>query len=127
MTNENTKPGLVRQGDVLLIPVADVPDADIAPAKEDARGLVLAEGETSGHHHAVFGRGARLMRFRSEARQELVVIVGRGGAEVRVVGGESGGVPRHHPVRLGPGKYLARVQRQWTSADEAARSRTVND
>jgi len=127
MTMENTKRGLVRQGDVLLIPVSDVPDADVAPAKKDARGLVLAEGETSGHHHAVFGRGAKLMRFHAEARQELVVVVGRGGAEVRVVGGESGGVPRHHPVRLGPGKYLARVQRTWTSADEAARSRQVND
>lgn len=112
------KRGIVRQGDVLLLPVDDV-SGDEAPAAKDARGLVLAEGETSGHHHALIGRGAKLFRFRAEGRQEMIVVVGRGGAEVRVIGGESGGVPRHHRMPLGAGKYLARGQRQWTSEDEA--------
>ena len=44
----------IRQGDVLLIPV------DRMPAKKrtktirpDARGIVLAEGEVTGHYHAI--------------------------------------------------------------------------
>lgn len=126
MKTKKVARGIVRQGDVLLIPVEDVPAGDVGPAKKDPRGLVLAEGETSGHHHALFGRGAKLFRFRAEGRQEMIVVVGRGGAEVRVVGGDVGGVPRHHPVQLGPGKYVARVQRQWTIEDEA-RSRQVAD
>ena len=112
---------MYRQGDVLLIATSEVGDE---PEKKDPRGIVLAEGETSGHHHAVFGRGAKLMRFRDAARQERVVIVGKGGAEVRVVGGGSGGVDRHTPIRLEPGRYLQRVQRSWTSENY---SRAVED
>jgi hypothetical protein len=115
--------GIYRQGDVILQRVADV-DVDVAsslaPAPKDARGIVLADGETSGHHHAVFGRGAKLLAFRDVARQERVLVVGRGGAEVRVVGGGSGGVDRHTPISLTPGNYRVRVQRSWDAAAEIA-------
>ncbi|AYL40177.1 hypothetical protein ACFTZ8_15550 [Streptomyces fungicidicus] len=53
---------MYRQGDVLIVPVADgavpshVPDAPREP--RDGRGrLVLALGEVTGHAHAVVGRG----------------------------------------------------------------------
>lgn len=121
---KRAKRGLVRQGDVLLIPVTDVTqETELAP--RDERGIVLAEGETSFHHHQVFGRGAKLYAFRDTARQERLLVVGRGGAEVRVVGGGSGGVDRHTPISLTPGKYLVRVQRQWDSA--LAAQHTVQD
>jgi hypothetical protein len=114
------------QGDVFFM---RVPDDMAPPASElepvtDPRGLVLAEGETSGHYHALFGHGAKLMRFR--ATGEMLITVGKSGAMVRVVGGEVRGTPRHLPVHLAPGKYISRVQRQWTSEDEA-RSRRVED
>jgi len=112
--------GLVRQGDVILIPTTEEPSETLAP--KDARGLVLAEGETSGHFHAVFGRGCKL--FARSAANERMLIVARGGAEVRVVGGGSAGVDRHTPISLAPGKYLVRVQRSWTSANA---SRQVQD
>lgn len=116
-----TKANLIRQGDVLLQRADDVDVTELSPAPKDARGIVLAEGETSGHHHAVFGRGTKLFAFRSNsARQERVLVVGRGGAEVRVVGGGSGGVDRHTPVSLTPGKYRVRVQRTWSAEDERA-------
>lgn len=117
-----SKRGIVRQGDVILIPVDSTPDG-VEPETKDKRGLVLAEGESSGHHHAVFGRGAKLFRFR-EQRAERLLTVGRSGAEVRVVGGGAGGVDRHTPVSLKPGNYIVRVQRSWTSENA---SRQVQD
>ena len=122
-----TKRMMVRQGDVLLIPIVAPVKEVVAAAKKDARGVVLAEGETSGHHHAVFGRGCKLFAFRDTANAARVLVVGRAGAEVRVVGGESAaGVPRHHPVSLAPGAWEVRIQRAWSVADEA-RSRQVAD
>lgn len=112
------KPKMIRQGDVLLICVSEPRETEAKPVA-DPRGVVLAEGETSGHHHAVFGRGAKLFRFRGPSAERLLV-VGRGGAEIRVVGGESGGVPRHHPVQVAAGKYVVRTQREWSIEQERA-------
>jgi predicted amidohydrolase len=42
----------VRQGDVLLIPVDNVP-ADAKRKRRTKRGIVLAEGEATGHAHVV--------------------------------------------------------------------------
>jgi hypothetical protein len=109
----------VRQGDVILIPTDDKPGDTQAP--EDPRGLVLAEGETSGHCHALFGRGCKLF---NRSAGERMLVIGRGGAELRVVGGGAGGVDRHTPVSLKPGNYLVRVQRSWTSENA---SRQVQD
>ncbi len=62
---------MIRQGDVLLVSVSPDKSA-LEPAPKDARGLVLAEGETSGHHHAVFGKGARLCRYKKERLGERI-------------------------------------------------------
>lgn len=43
-----------RQGDVLLIEVNAVPQ-DATKRKRDARGVVLMEGERTGHHHRFDG------------------------------------------------------------------------
>ena len=115
---------MFRQGDVILIPTKRPKASALIPAPSDARGIVLAEGETSGHHHAVFGDGAKLFRFRDDRRQERLLVLARGG-DVRVVGGESNGVPRHHPVTLTKGAYLVRTQRFWSLED--ARSVNVAD
>ena len=106
---------MYRQGNVLMMSVAG--DQDVGEEITDPRGVVLAEGETSGHFHAVLGRGgaSKLMRFR-DGRADRLLEVGNGGAEVRVVGGGSGGADRHTPISLAPGKYIVRVQRAWTSA-----------
>lgn len=113
---------MARQGDVLLMRIS-AKAAELEPAPKDARGLVLAEGETSGHYHAVFGKGAKLCRYKSSAAQR-VVVVPREGCTVRVVGGGAGGVDRHTPISLASGKWAVRIQRAWTS--ELA-SRRVTD
>lgn len=111
---------MVRQGDVLFIPVT-VKASEVEDAHRDPRGLVLAEGESSGHYHALFGPGAKLMRFKDTG--QLVAKVGRLG-EVRVVGGEVAGTPRHTTMRLTSGTYKTVTQRSWTSAQ---RNQAVHD
>ena len=103
---------MYRQGDVLLIPIKASIES-LEPALADPRGLVLAEGETSGHHHAIFGKGARLMQYKQTGQR--VVVVADAGAEMRVVGGGSGGVDRHTPIALATGHYEVRIQRQYSA------------
>lgn len=52
--------GIVRQGDVLLVPVEEIPGAG-GRAVEEGSHFVLAEGEATGHAHVVLGAG-RLFR-----------------------------------------------------------------
>lgn len=103
---------IYRQGDVIIIKCESAPVNGI-PAT-DPRGLVLADGETSGHHHQVFGRGAKLFRYKDTEQRFLTVA--KSGAVVRVVGGEVNGVPRHIPVKLEGGNYEIRIQKSWDSA-----------
>jgi hypothetical protein len=115
---------MFRQGDVLLITMAR--QEDLGEEVTDPRGLVLAAGETSGHFHALTGPGTKLFRFRDTTQLGRIAFVGKSGAELRVIGGGSGGKDRHTPVALKPGQYLSTVQRSWTEEDEA-RSRQVAD
>ncbi len=63
-----TKRTLYRQGDVLLELVDSIPaNADI-PIKRDKRGVILAEGEVTGHAHRIPSRHASLYRTESDAR-----------------------------------------------------------
>lgn len=104
----------IRQGDVILIPTRETTHGEQV---KDPRGVVLAEGESSGHHHAIVGRGHKLFE---RAGSERFLYVGGSGATLRVLGDES----RHEPVKVPPGSYLVRVQRSWSS--ESA-SRQVQD
>jgi hypothetical protein len=113
----------VRQGDVFLMRTARKPAAaDLDPVPRDPRGIVIAEGETSTHHHAVIGGGAKLSRFKDGRAERLLEL--ESDAEIRVIGGGSGGVDRHTPIAITAGAYLVRVQRAWDSANV---SRQVND
>ena len=96
---------LVRQGDVLLLAVAGLPDGvqELAP---DGRGLVLAEGEATGHAHAVVGGRARLLQ---EGRGSW-----RGNRRFLVVEQAAALVHEEHaPLELTPGVYELRRQREY--------------
>ena len=60
---------IYRQGDVLLIPVNAVPDG-VKKVRRTKRGLVLAEGEATGHAHAILDRGASLYELVSSSDVE---------------------------------------------------------
>lgn len=53
-----------RQGDVLLVEVEDIPE-DASPEPRHGR-IVLAEGEATGHAHAVHERDARTFTYEGE-------------------------------------------------------------
>lgn len=44
----------VRQGDVMLVPVARLPDGCVHIEPEQGRCFVLAHGEVTGHKHAIY-------------------------------------------------------------------------
>lgn len=107
-----------RQGDVLLIPESHPefkksPIADVVAAPKDPRGVVLAEGDSTAHHHKLDGRG-KLFRFTQPRTEMLVSVAAK--CSVVVVGAEVNGQPRHTGIPVKRGKVLARIQRAWTSA-----------
>lgn len=120
-TNTQREPIGPRQGDVLLIKIGKLPKG-IEPVPADPRGIVIAEGETSAHFHAVIGGGAKLFRFTDRRHTDLVVQL-ESDAEVHVVGGGSGDKDRHTSGPLPVGNYRARIQRR----NDAGRARQVQD
>ncbi len=93
--------GLLRQGDVLLIPVDRVPK-DVSVAESASR-LVLAEGEATGHAHAVLADEAQL----AEALDgSLYLLVGGQGSPALVH-------EEHDTIPLSPGSYEVRRQREY--------------
>ncbi|MFJ5946575.1 hypothetical protein [Streptomyces noursei] len=84
---------MYRQGDVLIVPVAEgaLPEhvRGLADEPRDARGrMVLALGEVTGHAHAVVGPGA--LRWVSGAWGPMLLHVPDGG---RVVHEEHAAIP----------------------------------
>lgn len=97
---------IIRQGDVLLVPVEAIPEA-ATPVKATARGLVLAEGEVTGHAHVMApdvvsmwdAAGQRYVRV--EAATDLRHTL------------PSGGQADHNPITVEPGEYEVRIQREY--------------
>jgi hypothetical protein len=120
---------LIRQGDVLLVPVDKVPDGIEA---QDASTVVLAEGEQSGHLHRFT---SNVTSFRAETaelaaaagiRPELramtdFIVVGGGGAELRHEY-ESGKQADHNPITVEPGAYRVVQQREEIGDEMAVRA-----
>jgi hypothetical protein len=67
-----------RQGDVFFQQISEIPD-NCEPVKRTDRGLVLAEGEATGHAHAVLEADCELF----EENGTLYLKVGESGAVVQ--------------------------------------------
>lgn len=113
---ENT----ARQGDVMLVRVAALPEG-LIPTKRDAHGrIVLAHGEHSGHGHAI--RDPHVCGFRLQATGDDPTGVS-GGVDYIEVGGSgpavlsheyvSGQMAEHEPVSLPPGLYKVELQQEY--------------
>lgn len=60
--SEHAKSGIIRQGDVMLVPIDRLPKR-LKPMDPDDQGrVVLAEGEVTGHAHALPFGGAVMFR-----------------------------------------------------------------
>ena len=100
--------GIIRQGDVLLVPVDGIPWSRQREITPERRGLVLAEGEATGHAHVVRGR-ARLVRATRHHQHP--------GETYLVVSGPAVVVhDEHDRIDLARGTYEVRRQREYAPA-----------
>src|SRR5437016_2761337 len=91
----------VRQGDVLLLPVACLPD-DVKKLKY-AKRIVLAEGEATGHAHVIEAKAGQVKQYVKQAEVYLEV-----NYPVELEHDE------HAAITLEPGIYQVRRQvEQW--------------
>jgi len=105
-----------RQGDVLLIPVDNIP-ANAKPVDPDGGKLILAYGEVTGHHHAVEQQdGVQLVT--AEQADELRMWLEISTAEPVALTHQE-----HATIMVPPGRYERRIQREY--APDAIR--TVQD
>jgi hypothetical protein len=99
------KPKLIRQGDVMFLPVAALPVGD---RKKRDSGTV-AYGEVTGHHHSLLTEDlTRAEVF--EIGGGLFVHVSDDGVRIE---GATFTHQEHLPVTLPPGDYEVRIQREY--------------
>ena len=103
---------MYRQGDVLILPVPQIPEDLVEVPREDGR-LVLAHGEVTGHAHAVEGEATFLAADLEDLERRFLRVE----AEVQVVHEE------HDTIVLPPGDYEVRRQREYSPEE----IRTVAD
>lgn len=95
----------VRQGDVLLLPVARLPkDAQRVPPEGDR--LILARGEATGHHHSVAVADAELYETANAVDRWLKVT-----RATTLTHQEHGG------IALGQGVYKVIRQREYSPSE----------
>jgi len=100
---------LFAQGDILIERVKDAPVSGDVVACEADGAFVLAEGELTGHRHAIYDR---VTLFRDDALAADIpsglylghVQVAEGGVDVVH--------QEHAPIRLAPGTWRVRRQRE---------------
>lgn len=122
--------GIFRQGDVLLVPVSDdeielINYENKAKRHRKLKGLVLAEGEATGHHHRVLtpSRPITTARIRT-ARLNTT------GAAVRVLTVPGDGAElvhdEHDTITLPAGKYQVQGQREFEAPTPVERQANPN-
>ncbi|MBX9589303.1 MAG: hypothetical protein K2X43_08360 [Hyphomonadaceae bacterium] len=104
------------QGDLLIERVDDVEPSGTMIAPDATGALVLAEGELTGHRHAIF---ERVTLFRDEALAREVP-AGLYIGHLKVEGGAATLRHQEHaPIALGEGTYRVRRQRELEPKDAA--------
>ena len=99
----------IRQGDVLLVPVKQLPE-HVRPVAPEAGRVVLAHGEVTGHAHSVDAAVARLFAV--------------SGVEDRFLRVETATAvthEEHDALPLDPGLYRVVRQREYDDEDEVRR------
>jgi len=94
---------MIRQGDVLIVPVKTIPQTAQRVAAENNR-LILARGEATGHHHSI-AMSDRVAMFRED---------GSGGGLFLTVAGDAPAMLEHQEhtaLPIAPGKHRVVIQR----------------
>jgi hypothetical protein len=96
-------PSQVRQGDVLLVPVDEIPEAATVVPRDQGR-VILAYGEATGHAHAFDVFAASLLEddgLRYLKLREAAPLVHE----------------EHAPITVAPGLYRVVIQREFVPPD----------
>lgn len=104
-----------RQGDILLVPVAKLPDGLTEVPRESGK-IILAEGEATGHLHAIEAPEATFLAKDLGSPEDRYLVI----EEAEAITAEAAGVelihPEHDTVVLEPGAYEVRRQREYGQA-----------
>jgi hypothetical protein len=104
------------QGDVFLRRIDAIP-ATAKLVEHDNGRAVIALGETSGHHHSMFGRGVTLFRDDGAGSGAFYAKVDVAAALEHLTGNDTP-TGEHASIMVPPGLYALPPQQQWTDADE---------
>lgn len=103
-----------RQGDILLVPVKKLPD-DLTEVPRQKGRIVLAEGETTGHLHAIDAPEATFLAADLDSPEDRYLVI----KEAERITAEAAVElthPEHATITLEPGTYEVRRQREYTEA-----------
>ena len=107
---------MARQGDVLVMACSNVPKG-LVPAPKDARGVVLAEGEATGHCHKFTDPNVcMLVREGAAFDVDKLLQIAPTAERAELVHDE------HSTIAFAPGNYTVRRQREYAWAQEASRA-----
>lgn len=95
------------QGDVAIIPVANVPK-NAQPVPRDNKRIVLAYGEVTGHAHAILDREAELYSV-PDTEDRFLRIMAASGVELKH--------EEHATITLPQGNYIVRQQREYVAPE----------
>lgn len=104
-----------RQGDIYLVPIEKVPDGLKEVPRENGQ-IVLAEGEATGHLHAIEAPEATFLAKDLGSPEDRFLVI----EEAEAITAEAAGVelthPEHDTLVLEPGAYEVRRQREYSQA-----------
>ena len=105
-------PWQARQGDVFIeaVPASAVTKAH-KPVAKDRRGVVLAEGEVTGHHHRI--QSPEVCLLQAEGIHERVMTVGAASMLVH---------EEHTAIEIPAGTFVVSIQQEYDWFEEASRS-----
>lgn len=115
---------MMRQGDVLLVPVDVIPESATPAERDEADRIVLAVGEKSGHAHAIRAQGVTAFRAENVAEdpsnRALIDFIMVGGSGARLdheyIDARKAD---HDPIELAPGAYRVVQQRNYVAPAKA--------
>lgn len=92
---------MYRQGDVLVVPIAEIPEQAVSADRDGGR-IILAYGEATGHAHAIADPETEIL----EVAGTRYLRVGSKGASLRH--------EEHGPIELPEGSYRVVIQREYS-------------
>lgn len=93
-----------RQGDVLIVPIAAKPVAAFEIVEREGGRVILAEGESTGHAHAIKAKSAAMFR---DPKLNAIFLSVTGKDPVALEHDE------HTTIELPPGDYQVILQREY--------------